>query len=389
VSAYSLAAPGGEEATHMPRSWRVLAEDDTGVWRQIDQREAVAAWRPGQRRRYAIDGDVRAGRYRLVVETPDSGKAVIGKWFLRARTQDLHGLSGRVLLKDVVMREADGRPRRVHPARYWWLERIPQFPLTVSFSPSAVSMPSVTGYSLQADPFEPGRMPSHWALLGGRGDQQWRLLDLRSDQDGWSPRESRLYNMAAPGVYERYRLIIFACSDQPIVRIGSLSLRTFGRGLAPQQQVELPVGQWQTPEQTRTMDPSRLFMGDTAFWETATGFPTALTARVHEAIDLTAPTAYRLTAGPADHDALDRMPMRWRLMVSDDARQWTLVDERSEEGPWAPRESRSFPLTNVPPGRYWRLEVLATRDPTICRLYDLSLLAPPPRPGASASGPGQ
>ncbi|GAA4531691.1 DUF6924 domain-containing protein [Amycolatopsis samaneae] len=64
---------------------------------------------------------------------------------------------------------------------------------------------AVTTYSFTSANDEPGRDPERWTLSGSADGNRWQVLDTRAGQSFTDRHQSRMYRIAGPVPYDRYR----------------------------------------------------------------------------------------------------------------------------------------------------------------------------------------
>jgi len=88
----------------------------------------------------------------------------------------------------------------------------------------------VTAYSLQADPIG-AREPRAWSLQGSNDGSSWVTVDSRNQQATWTDQTSNSYDVAQPGAYAHYRLLMTEGNDVTQVALDGLQL--YARTFAP------------------------------------------------------------------------------------------------------------------------------------------------------------
>lgn len=115
---------------------------------------------------------------------------------------------------------------------------------------------------------------------------------------------------------------------------------------------------------------SRAFDGSVApddFWEAMIVSPIALDV---DYVDPFALNSYEFSAG----ETTERMPVTWRLLASEDKRNWTRLDSQTDFKDWSLNESRSFAIQKHQPYRHYRLVFEKSAHPEIMRIYEIKLI---------------
>ena len=73
-------------------------------------------------------------------------------------------------------------------------------------------------------------------------------------------------------------------------------------------------------------------------------------------------------------DAPSRMPIRWKVLASNDASNWVLLDQIKAETPWKDNEKRQFEVKNSGIYEYYRFVFEESSDPEMFRIYEISLI---------------
>jgi hypothetical protein len=77
----------------------------------------------------------------------------------------------------------------------------------------------VNRYVLVSANDAPDRDPAAWTLRGSADGRLWRALDARTGQSFPGRHQSRMYRIAGPGAYERYRLDITGSNGSPHLQL--------------------------------------------------------------------------------------------------------------------------------------------------------------------------
>ncbi|MCY3018040.1 MAG: glycoside hydrolase family 95 protein [Planctomycetota bacterium] len=97
-------------------------------------------------------------------------------------------------------------------------------------------------------------------------------------------------------------------------------------------------------------------------------------------------TEYTLTSA---NDVPARDPKAWRLLGSQDGKQWTLLDERKDVPIWPKRNSpQTFQVKNQTVYSWFRFEFLEVHDTTHFQIAEIALGAIPLAAGKDAAKPG-
>jgi alpha-L-fucosidase 2 len=89
-------------------------------------------------------------------------------------------------------------------------------------------------------------------------------------------------------------------------------------------------------------------------------------------------TSYALTSG---NDKPERDPRSWELAGSTDGHNWTTLDRRTEQPPFADRlQEMTFPVDNRFAYRFYRLSILANQGATQTQLSEIALRTASPTP---------
>ncbi|HRY14496.1 MAG TPA: hypothetical protein P5330_01315, partial [Candidatus Competibacteraceae bacterium] len=99
--------------------------------------------------------------------------------------------------------------------------------------------------------------------------------------------------------------------------------------------------------------------------------------------------AYFLGAGIHEEAGRLRMPQNWRLMASQNGREWVLLDQVEASPPWRNQEKRVFAIDDSRSFSHYRLWVDAVATGDLVRFYRLGLMPGfPVQDVAVSSGPG-
>ena len=115
---------------------------------------------------------------------------------------------------------------------------------------------------------------------------------------------------------------------------------------------------------------SRAFDGSVApddFWESLIANPITLDVNYADPITL---NSYEFSAG----ETTERMPVTWRLLVSEDSQNWTLLDSQTDFKNWSLNESRIFAIKKLQPYRHYRFVFEKSADPEVMRIYEIKLI---------------
>lgn len=113
----------------------------------------------------------------------------------------------------------------------------------------------------------------------------------------------------------------------------------------------------------------RAFDGSVApddFWEAEGSFPHAI------AVSFLADqpvSRYQVSAG----ELAKRMPKVWRFEGSRDGRNWVVLDERLDEKPWTPDETRTYPLRTSVSFPHYQFKFSEGYETNVLRIYEIKL----------------
>jgi hypothetical protein len=241
ITSYSINYVNGQITTRAPKVFQLQASNDGSTWVAVDIRTNEINWSGNELRTYVVSSPGSYSRYRLhVTDDNDDRTGVVvvsmGDLTLTACTGcDFLAEQVPVLTGNSAAVTASGVYDSTYPAwqvfdnnyQTMWISAVGQTPAWIAYQFSSPRL--IEQYSLL---YSNGkirtRAPKDWKLEGWNG-VNWITIDSRSNQINWLGTETRHYNVANPGSYIKYRLLVSDDNDSRVgvvvISLGGLSFR--------------------------------------------------------------------------------------------------------------------------------------------------------------------
>lgn len=127
----------------------------------------------------------------------------------------------------------DKRDARSNLRAGWHTDVGPSFSSSVDSATPAmlgIQLPSairVTRYTLQSRSDGAGylsQMPSKWKVQGSTDGANWTTVDARSDFFNWIASVNKVFDVASPGTFSQYRLVVYRSGGSAYVHVGEWRL---------------------------------------------------------------------------------------------------------------------------------------------------------------------
>ena len=243
-------------------------------------------------------------------------------------------------------------------------------------------------YKMYSDIFEPKRMPKNWKLYGSNDNDSWELLDNQNSSVLWKKGEMRTFILnnqfnfkyfsfkfnnediiriseirffSKPNSCSNYEKII-SDKDKKFIESLSLEYKNYGKvkfkGIASTNNLsDFPF------RLQRSLD--NIYY---TFWETLAHFPINVDFTLFKKEKI---KCYKISSG--DDKANHRMPIKWKLLGSNDYQNWILLDKRENEINWKNSSSRKYDIKKSDFYKYYKLNFFEVDGGRFFRIYKLAL----------------
>lgn len=218
----------------------------------------------------------------------------------------------------------------------------------------------VDRYSLTSGNDAPDRDPKSWELVGSHDEDNWIVLDTRSDESFGERNQTREFKVSNDESYKYYRINITANNGSNLLQISEWRLLSLEL-LDPSIPTDATSNSTITVSKDNNDGPGgnegslKLIDGDTLSKFLTGGYSPEFWMQQElnfaKVID-----RYTLTSG---NDSPDRDPVDWIFSASNDGNSWTELGSYSDEVFTERNQTREFTVSNTTAYKYYRITITA------------------------------